>query len=135
MVRSASHFWRKARSQKRKPRRSGPPTKPLESDFWRSSARALRWIKSATLTARRSLPIFPHEPISAARYVSKVPICDMERERRGLVEGHADPLPFAPDDVTRNVRAVRFKDKIKTIGDVAGVSNFERRPRNGNVAD
>jgi hypothetical protein len=64
-----------------------------------------------------------------------VPTCDIASERRGLVQGHADPLPFAPDDVTRNVRTVCFKDKIKTIGDVAGVSNFERRPRNGNVAD
>jgi hypothetical protein len=60
---------------------------------------------------------------------------DDAHERRGLVEGHADPLLFAPDDVTRNVRAVRLNDKIETIGDVAGVSNFERRPRNGNVAD
>jgi hypothetical protein len=46
----------------------------------------------------------------------------------GLVEGHADPLLFAPDDVTRNVRAIRLKDKIEKIGDVAGVSNLERRP-------
>ena len=73
--------------------------------------------------------------IRPARLVRLVPICDIASERRGLVEGHPDRLPFAPDDVTRNVRAVRFKDKIKTIGDVAGVGNFERRPRNGNVAD
>ena len=65
----------------------------------------------------------------------KVPISDTARERRGLVEGHTYPLVFAPDDVTRNVRALHLKDKIETIGDVAGVSNFERRPRNGNVAD
>ncbi len=93
------------------------------------------WIESATLTGRRSLPIFRHKPKSADRYVSMVPIRNTARERRGSVEGHADPLLFAPDDVTRNVRTVRLKDKIETIGEVAGASNFERRPRNGNVAD
>ena len=93
------------------------------------------WIDSATFTGRRSLPIVPHELKSADRYVSTVQICNTARERRGSVEGHADPLLFAPDDVTRNVRAIRLKDKIEMIGDVAGASNFERRPRNGNVAD
>ena len=53
---------------------------------------------------------------------------DDAHERRKLVEGHADPLLFAPYDVTRNVRAIRLKNKIETIGDVAGVSDFERRP-------
>ncbi len=52
-----------------------------------------------------------------------------------LVEGHADPLLFAPDDVTRYVRAIRLEEKIEEIGDVAGVIDFERGPRNGNVAD
>jgi hypothetical protein len=52
-----------------------------------------------------------------------------------LVEGHADLLPLAPDDVTGNVRAGRLKDKVEVLGDVEGVSNIERRPRNGNVAD
>jgi hypothetical protein len=63
------------------------------------------------------------------------PNCDIARDRRGLIERHADPLLLAPDDVTGNLRAVRLKDKIETLGDVAGVSNIERRPRNGHVAD
>jgi hypothetical protein len=50
------------------------------------------------------------------------------RDRRELIERHADPLLLAPDDVTGNVRAVRLKDKIETLGDVVGVSNIERRP-------
>jgi hypothetical protein len=85
--------------------------------------------------ARPLLSLSTADIRSSACEFRKVPICDIARERRGLVEGHTDPLLFAPDDVTRNVRAVRLKDKIETIGDVAGVSNFERRPRNGNVAD
>jgi hypothetical protein len=64
-----------------------------------------------------------------------VPICDIARDRRGLIERHADSLLLAPDDVTGNLRAVRLKDKIETLGDVAGVSNIERRPRNCHVAD
>jgi hypothetical protein len=52
-----------------------------------------------------------------------------------LVEGHADPLLLAPDDVTGNARVVRLKDKVETLGDVVGISNLDRRPRNGNVAD
>ena len=52
-----------------------------------------------------------------------------------LVEGHADLLRLAPDDVTGNVRAVRLKDQVETFGDIQGVRNVERRPRNGNVAD
>jgi hypothetical protein len=52
-----------------------------------------------------------------------------------LVEGHANPLLLAPDDVTGNVRAVRPKDKVETLGDVEGIRNIERRPGNGNVAD
>src|SRR5258708_18714213 len=53
----------------------------------------------------------------------------------GLVEGHADPVRLAPDDVTGNVRAVRLKNKVETLGDVVGLGNLERRPRNGHVAD
>ena len=53
----------------------------------------------------------------------------------GLVEGHADPVLLAPDDVTRNVRAVRLKNNVETLGDVVGLGNLERRPRNGHVAD
>jgi len=52
-----------------------------------------------------------------------------------LVEGYADLLPFSPDDVTRNVRAVRLKDEVETLGDLERVGDVERRPRNGNVAD
>jgi hypothetical protein len=52
-----------------------------------------------------------------------------------LVEGHADLLPLAPDDVTGNARAVRFKEEIETPGDLVGVTNLERGPRNGHVAD
>ena len=53
----------------------------------------------------------------------------------GLVEGHADPVLLAPDDVTGNVRAVRLKNKVETLGDVVGLGNLKRRPRNGHVAD
>src|SRR5882757_6772536 len=42
----------------------------------------------------------------------------------GLVEGHADPILLAPDDVTGNVRAVRLK--VETLGDVVGLGNLER---------
>jgi hypothetical protein len=70
-----------------------------------------------------------------SRHVRKVPICDITRERRGLVEGHADPLVLTPNDVTGNVRFVRLKDKLETLGNVAGVGNIERRSRNGHVAD
>jgi hypothetical protein len=42
-----------------------------------------------------------------------------------LVEGHANLLRLAPDDVTRNVRAVGLKDKVETLGDVEGVRNIE----------
>lgn len=54
-----------------------------------------------------------------------------------LVEGHADPLILAPDDVTGDVsvRAVRLKDEAETLGDVVGVGDFERRAGNGHVAD
>jgi hypothetical protein len=52
-----------------------------------------------------------------------------------LVEGYADLLPLAPDDVTGNVRAVCLKDQFETLGDVEGVTNIERRPRYRNVAD
>ena len=61
--------------------------------------------------------------------------CQISCEIRGLVESYADPLPLTPNDVTGDVRAVRLKDKVETLGDVVGVSNIERRPRNGNVAD
>jgi len=40
----------------------------------------------------------------------------------GLGEGHADPVLLAPDDVTGNVRAVRLKNKVETLGDVVGGS-------------
>jgi hypothetical protein len=53
----------------------------------------------------------------------------------GSVERDADPILLAPDDVTRNVRVIRLKDKIEALGDVVGAINLERRPRNGNVAD
>src|ERR1700682_2065082 len=53
----------------------------------------------------------------------------------GLVEGHADPVLFAPADRTGNVRAVRLKNKVETLGDVVGLGNLERRPRKGHVAD
>ena len=63
------------------------------------------------------------------RHFALGPICDIAREleRRGLVEGHADPVLFSPDNVTGNVRAVRLKDKVETLGDVVGVGNIERR--------
>ena len=63
---------------------------------------------------------------------SRVPV---RRSSPVLVEGYANPLLFAPDDVTGNVRVVRLKDKVETLGDVLGVGNIERRPRNGHVAD
>ena len=46
----------------------------------------------------------------------------------GLVEGHADPVLLAPDDVTGNVRAVRLKNKVKTLGDVVGLGNSSAAP-------
>jgi len=63
---------------------------------------------------------------------SRVPV---RRSNPVLVERYANPLLFAPDDVTGNVRVVRLKDKVETLGDVEGASDIERRPRNGNVAD
>ncbi|HWJ18236.1 MAG TPA: hypothetical protein VNR65_05855, partial [Geobacterales bacterium] len=63
------------------------------------------------------------------------PACEISRERRGLVEGHADPLALAPHDETGNVRSVRLKNKVETFGDVEGLGNIERGPRNGHVAD
>jgi hypothetical protein len=38
-----------------------------------------------------------------------------------LVEGHADLLRSGPDDVAGNVRAVRLKDQVETLGEVEGV--------------
>jgi hypothetical protein len=55
--------------------------------------------------------------------------------RWGLVEGHADPLLLAPDDVTGYVRSVCLKDKVETLGNVVRFGNIERRSRNGHVAD
>jgi hypothetical protein len=52
----------------------------------------------------------------------------VRRSNPVLVEGHADLLLLAPDDVTGNVRAIRLKDKVETLGDVVAVSNIERRP-------
>jgi hypothetical protein len=37
------------------------------------------------------------------------------------VEGHADLLLLAPDDVTGDVRAVLLKDKVEMFGDVVGL--------------
>jgi hypothetical protein len=76
----------------------------------------------------------PTDIIGTGRHVVKVPTSNFTRTS-GLVEDHADPVLFAPNNVTRNERAVRPKDKIETLGDVVGVSNIERRPRNGKVAD
>ena len=66
--------------------------------------------------------------LRVSRHVSNVPICDIARERRGLVEGHADPLLLAPDNVTGNVRTVSLKDKVETLGNFVGVGDIERRP-------
>src|SRR5271166_6486373 len=63
-----------------------------------------------------------------SRHVREVPICDIARERGGLVEGHADPLVLAPNDVAGNMRVVRLKEKAKTLGNVVGLSNIECRP-------
>src|SRR5271170_4621191 len=52
-----------------------------------------------------------------------------------LVKGHADLLALAPDDVAGNVRGVLLKDEVETLGDVVGVSDIDRRPRNGDIAD
>ena len=40
-----------------------------------------------------------------------------------LVEGYADLLPLPPDDVTRNVRAVRLKDEIETLRNLKRVGD------------
>jgi hypothetical protein len=52
-----------------------------------------------------------------------------------LVEGYADLLPLAPDDMTGNMRAVGLKDEVETLGEVEGVRNIECRPGNGHVSD
>ena len=67
--------------------------------------------------------------------LSIVPWSVRWRSNPALVEGHADPLLLAPDDVTGNVRIVRLKDKVEALGDVVGACNLDRRARNGNIAD
>ena len=65
-------------------------------------------------------------------------LCALIHLRRAvaiLVEGHADPLLLAPDDVTGNARVVRLKEKVEPLGDVVGAINLDRRTQNGNVAD
>jgi hypothetical protein len=52
-----------------------------------------------------------------------------------LVEGHADLLVLAPDDVTGNARTISPEEKIETLGDIEGVADFQRRSRNGYVSD
>ena len=52
-----------------------------------------------------------------------------------LVEGDSDPLLLPPDDTTGDVCFVRLKDEVETVGDILGVGNFDRRPRNRHVAD
>ena len=47
-------------------------------------------------------------------------ICD----RKALVESHADPLIFAPDHVTGNLRAVGLEE-VELVGNVGGIGNFE----------
>ena len=64
-----------------------------------------------------------------------MPTGNTARKRRRLVKGHADPLLLPPDDVAGNLRAVRLEDELEMLGDVVGVGNIERRPRNGHVAD
>ena len=66
--------------------------------------------------------------LTLRQHVSNVPICDIARERRGLIEGHADPLLLAPDNVTGNVRTVSLKDKVETLGNFVRVRDIERRP-------
>jgi hypothetical protein len=41
------------------------------------------------------------------------------------VESHADPLIFAPDDVTGNLRAVHLEEEVESVGNVGGIGNFE----------
>ena len=66
--------------------------------------------------------------LRVSRHVSNVPICDIARERRGLVEGHADPLLLAPNNVTGNVRTVSLKDKVETLGNFVGVGDSSAAP-------
>jgi hypothetical protein len=70
--------------------------------------------------------------VGTSKSMIPVPLIDLKSLRRTrrppcgdfrsaiLVEGHADPLLLAPDDVTGNVRAVRLKDEVETLGDVEG---------------
>jgi hypothetical protein len=92
--------------------------------------------QKATLGTGNATSVVPPGPDIAgqAGHVGFVPTCDIARERRGSVEGHADPLLLTPYDVTGNVRAVSLKDKVEMLWDVV-LGNIERRPRNGNVAD
>jgi hypothetical protein len=52
-----------------------------------------------------------------------------------LVEGYADLLVLAPNDMTGNACAVRPEDEFETLGDVERVGNLERRSRYGHVSD
>jgi hypothetical protein len=52
-----------------------------------------------------------------------------------LVEGDTDPLLLPPDDTTGDVCFVRLKYEVETVGDVLGVGNFDRRPRDRYLAD
>jgi len=47
-------------------------------------------------------------------------ICD----RKTLVKSHADPLIFAPDHVTGNLRAVGLEEEVELVGNVGGIGNF-----------
>jgi hypothetical protein len=79
-------------------------------------------------SARKPAGVTPPLTPIDCRPHSSVPSVHCRRTSGLLVKGHADSFLAAPDDVTRCVCAVRLRDKIETIGDVVGVSNFKRRP-------
>jgi hypothetical protein len=56
------------------------------------------------------------------------------RTTASLIEGYADLLFSAPNDVAGNARAV-LEGQVETIGNVTRIGNIERRPRNHDVAD
>jgi hypothetical protein len=104
-------------------------------DFSDATGRVMTEFNTFTQQVGDALPILEEMGYEVTTFKVTWGLPPKARLRLKSVEGHADPLLLAPDNVTGNVRAVRLKDKVKTLGNVVGVGNIERRPRNGHVAD
>jgi hypothetical protein len=52
-----------------------------------------------------------------------------------LFESHTDPISLPPDDVARERNIVALEEDAKTLGEVLGVTNLNRRAGNAHVAD